>query len=170
MSTPSTSQAPAQLRFSQLSAEQRQQAIRLASADGRPNCIGLHFTLDENGNVTRFADYMPDVRHGIAPHMRHYSTREDAEPRSPAAITISFTAAEYDLLKTALSAKEQHAVAMLAKSEDKLSAVEDLLTKVERISLPTRCAQYPLCALEAGHAGPCRKVTRATLTTEGGAL
>lgn len=35
------------------------------------------------------------------------------------------------------------------------------------ISLPSRCAQYPLCSLEKGHVGPCKKVSRAT---EGGAL
>jgi hypothetical protein len=31
------------------------------------------------------------------------------------------------------------------------------------VSLPTRCAQYPHCSLEKGHAGDCRKVTRAGL-------
>lgn len=32
-----------------------------------------------------------------------------------------------------------------------------------RISLPARCAQYPLCSLEKGHAGDCRRVSRAGL-------
>lgn len=37
------------------------------------------------------------------------------------------------------------------------------LCGADRIKLPTRCAGYPACSLEAGNAGECRRVTRAGL-------
>lgn len=36
--------------------------------------------------------------------------------------------------------------------------------------LPQRCPQYPACSLVAGHAGEHQRASRASLTTEGGAL
>lgn len=52
------------LRYSQLTTNQRQQAVDLAVADGRPNCIGLRFHLDPVGIVVSFTDSTPRIPHG----------------------------------------------------------------------------------------------------------
>lgn len=42
--------------FAQLNAIQREQAIRFAEANGKPDCVGLEFTLSEGGNVESLLD------------------------------------------------------------------------------------------------------------------
>ncbi len=50
-------------RFANLNEGQRQQAIKLATADNRPNCVGLCFTLDGMGNVNGFRDELRPMPH-----------------------------------------------------------------------------------------------------------
>ncbi len=79
-------------RFQNLNDSQRQQAVRMALKDGRPNCIGLRFTLDRMGNVNGYRDEYPHIPHHhkemhcdpqalIQPVVEEKETREDKARR-----------------------------------------------------------------------------------------